>query len=62
MINRVLLYNSGGGIGDALQILPLVYSLKKEFKFDYLKLSISKEIDIRDNKVDITIDKEISND
>ena len=27
----MLLYNSGGGIGDALQILPLVYSLKKEF-------------------------------
>ena len=36
-------------------------ALKKEFKFDYLKLSISKEIDIRDNKVAITIDKEISN-
>jgi len=32
MINRVLLYNSGGGIGDALQILPLINSLKVEFK------------------------------
>ena len=32
MINRVLLYNSGGGIGDALQILPLINSLKSEFK------------------------------
>ena len=32
MINRVLFYNSGGGIGDAIQILPLVNTLKKEFK------------------------------
>ena len=31
MINRVLFYNSGGGIGDAIQILPLIYSLKKGF-------------------------------
>ena len=31
MINRVLLYNSGGGIGDAIQILPLINTLKKEF-------------------------------
>ena len=31
MINRVLFYNSGGGIGDAIQILPLVNTLKKEF-------------------------------
>ena len=39
MINRVLLYNSGGGIGDALQILPLINTLKskfKEAKFFYL--------------------------
>ena len=39
MINRVLLYNSGGGIGDALQILPLIYTLKiklKNTKFYYL--------------------------
>ena len=32
MINRLLLYNSGGGIGDALQILPLINSLKNHFK------------------------------
>ena len=30
MINRVLLYNSGGGIGDAIQILPLLNTLKNE--------------------------------
>ena len=32
MINRILLYNSGGGIGDAIQILPLINGLKNEFK------------------------------
>ena len=32
MINRVLLYNSGGGIGDAIQILPLFNTLKNELK------------------------------
>ena len=31
MINRVLFYNSGGGIGDAIQILPLINSLRKAF-------------------------------
>ena len=39
MINRILLYNSGGGIGDALQILPLINALRNEFKnanFSYL--------------------------
>ena len=32
MINRVLLYNSGGGIGDAIQILSLLNTLKNELK------------------------------
>lgn len=32
MINRVLLYNSGGGIGDAIQMLPLLNTLKNELK------------------------------
>ena len=39
MINRILLYNSGGGIGDSLQILPLILTLKlklKNTKFYYL--------------------------
>ena len=39
MTNRVLFYNSGGGIGDAIQILPLLNTLKKELagaKFFYL--------------------------
>ena len=32
MINRVLLYNSGGGVGDAIQLLPLIDTLKTELK------------------------------
>jgi ADP-heptose:LPS heptosyltransferase len=39
MINRVLFYNSGGGVGDAIQILPLIDTLKtqlKNTKFYYL--------------------------
>nr|ANO58089.1 lipopolysaccharide heptosyltransferase I [uncultured Alphaproteobacteria bacterium] len=31
-MNRALLYNSGGGIGDAIQILPLISTLRNEFK------------------------------
>jgi ADP-heptose:LPS heptosyltransferase len=39
MITSILFYNSGGGIGDALQIMPLINSLKtnlKNTKFYYL--------------------------
>jgi len=39
MLNRILIYNSGGGIGDALQIIPLINALKLEFRnaeFHYL--------------------------
>ena len=32
MINRILIYNSGGGIGGALQIIPLINALKLEFR------------------------------
>lgn len=32
MLKRVLLYNSGGGIGDAIQLLTLINKLKFEFK------------------------------
>ena len=32
MLNNILLYNSGGGIGDSLQILPLISTLKSNFK------------------------------
>ena len=32
MIKKILIYNSGGGIGDSIQILPLISTLKSEFK------------------------------
>ena len=40
MINRILLYNSGGGLGDSIQLYPLILSLKKHFKeSDFFYLS-----------------------
>ena len=38
-MNKILVYNSGGGLGDSLQIIPLLLSLKNHFrksKFFYL--------------------------
>lgn len=32
MFERILIYNSGGGLGDALQIMPIILSLKNHFK------------------------------
>jgi len=32
MINNILLYNSGGGIGDSIQLLPFINMLKSELK------------------------------
>ena len=32
MIKRVLIYNSGGGLGDSIQLFPLILSLEKIFK------------------------------
>ena len=32
MTNNILLYNSGGGLGDAIQILPLIETLRTELK------------------------------
>ena len=34
MSKNILLYNSGGGLGDCIQIFDLVISLKNQFK-DY---------------------------
>ena len=38
-MNRILIYNSGGGLGDSIQIIPLILSLQnhyKKSKFFYL--------------------------
>ena len=38
-MNKILIYNSGGGLGDAIQLFPLIISLKSHFrkaKFFYL--------------------------
>ena len=32
MINKILIYNSGGGIGDSIQLFPLILSLKSFFE------------------------------
>ena len=32
MLNRILIYNSGGGIGDAIQLINLINTLKSQFK------------------------------
>ena len=64
MISRILLYNSGGGIGDALQILPLINALRNEFKnadFYYLCahenhfLGKLKDYNINVNNLDLGI-------
>ena len=39
MMNKILIYNSGGGLGDSIQLFPLLISLKSHFrkaKFYYL--------------------------
>ena len=32
MIKKLLIYNSGGGIGDSIQLFPLILSLENQFK------------------------------
>ena len=31
-IEKILIYNSGGGLGDSIQLFPLIISLKSHFK------------------------------
>ena len=38
-MKQILIYNSGGGLGDSIQIIPLILSLKDHYrksKFFYL--------------------------
>ena len=32
MLNKILIYNSGGGLGDTIQLFPLILSLKNHFR------------------------------
>ena len=40
MINRVLLYNSGESVGDAIQILPLISLFRNKLKNTNIKVSL----------------------
>ena len=31
-MEKILIYNSGGGLGDAIQLFPLIISLRNHFK------------------------------
>ena len=31
MVKKILIYNSGGGLGDTIQLFPLILSLKNHF-------------------------------
>ena len=31
-MKNILLYNSGGGLGDSIQLIPLILSLKNHFR------------------------------
>ena len=64
MINNILLYNSGGGLGDSIQLFPLILSLKNHFKeseFFYLGAHDNhyenklKDYNIRINTLDLEI-------
>ena len=70
MINRVLFYNSGGGIGDAIQMLPLINTLMSELKntkFYYLSAhknhfnSTLKELNNEIETLDLKIQSHNSN-
>ena len=32
MLKKILIYNSGGGLGDAIQLFPLILTLQHHFK------------------------------
>ena len=31
-MKKILIYNSGGGLGDSIQIIPLILSLKNHYR------------------------------
>ena len=63
-MKRILLYNSGGGLGDSIQLIPIILSLQNKYKncnlfylgahqnhFDY-KL---REYDIKIESLDLSL-------
>ena len=63
-MKRILLYNSGGGLGDSIQLISLILSLKNHFKLSeifYLGAHANhfkgklKEYNIKTNTLDLSI-------
>tara|TARA_X000000950_G_scaffold120207_1_gene150658 strand:- start:2163 stop:3116 length:954 start_codon:yes stop_codon:yes gene_type:complete len=63
-VNKILIYNSGGGLGDSIQIIPLVLSLKNHYrKSDIFYLGAHanhfegklKEYNIKVNTLDLNL-------
>ena len=64
MKNRILLYKSGGGLGDSIQLFTLILSLKNHFKeADFFYLGAHEnhyENKLKDYKIKIkTLDLDI---
>lgn len=65
MFKKILIYNSGGGLGDAIQLFPLILSLKNHFKncvFFYIGAHQNhfneklKEFNVNLNTVDLDLE------
>ena len=50
-MKKILIYNTGGGIGDSIQIINLILSLKKKFKNYELYLLTSNQEYFFENKL-----------
>ena len=50
-MKKILIYNTGGGIGDSVQIISLILSLKKKFKSYQLYLLTSNQEYFFENKL-----------
>ena len=49
-MKKILIYNTGGGIGDSVQIISLILSLKKNLKIiNYIYLILIKNIYLKIN-------------
>jgi ADP-heptose:LPS heptosyltransferase len=64
MLKKILIYNSGGGLGDSIQLFPIILSLKNHFKgstFFYLGAHQNhfneklKEFNINLNTIDLDL-------